>query len=393
MRNLICASWLVVLGMLAGCGGDVAFKAQDAGRIGWQIYWDTTAPLDPGETIVKLYRLDDTVYCMTSNNRAVAKDAMTGVTKWVASVAEPGKPVYRPVHARRTNLSEDIPGIRDVLAHKGAAEMFETVLFNTNGRLLVLNRTNGAIIRRMDLPFPVSSGGDTDGVFFYGGSVQGWFKAINIQSEVPTWTGDIGDMISAPVDVFEGVLYVAGQNGRFVAAKTALGGKIAWQRRFGGPITAAFHVDSRGCFIPCEDNRLYAVSMETQEPLWPAFVCQGPLRRDVQVGERTIFQQAAGDKFYAINIANGQARWHSAHGVDVLAVVSGEVYLRDFDNRLQVIDESTGVVRKTISMAGFDAFVPSTGAVGIWAASRDGRVVCLRPAAAGFVTKEMLEQR
>lgn len=394
MRNLIGLALVSVVGIMTGCAGDHAFGSRQAAHIGWQVYWDTPARLDEGETITRLYRVDEMLYCMTSNNRVIAKDAMTGITLWSATIDEPGKNVYRPVHAKNASVSEETPGIRDVLSPKKGSQ-FDTVMFNTNGRLIIIDRKTGAIIRRIDLNFPISAGGTTDGTAFYAGSVQGWFRAISIQQEVTLWTMDIGDMVSAPLEFYEGIVYVAGQNGRFGAVRSSgLKPEFVFPpRKYGGAISAAFHVGSRGCFIPCEDGRLYSMSLETQEPLWPAFVCQGPLRYDVQVGDRTVFQRAAGDKFYAINVANGQQRWTSHRGAEVLAVVGGDVYLRDIDNRIEVIDENLGTVKKAVSLEGLDLFVPSTSSVGIWAASRGGRVVCLRPASASFVTKEMLEAR
>jgi len=41
-------------------------------------------------------------------------------------------------------------------------------------------------------------------------------------------------------------------------------------------------------------------------------------------------------------------------------------------------------------MTGMEVFLPNTSAEGIWAATRDGRVYCLRPMSAGRLTIDKL---
>jgi outer membrane protein assembly factor BamB len=153
------------------------------------------------------------------------------------------------------------------------------------------------------------------------------------------------------------------------------------------------HVDSRGCFIPCEDNFLYAFTPDLSLKLWDhPFACKGPLRQAAQVGERTIFQRAEGDKLYAINLVDGQERWNLPQGLQVLAEVGTDTLVRATGNRLLLVDEILGTVKATAYLGGYDLFMANAADPVVYAAWHQGRVTCFRPLTAGRVTPEMLQR-
>jgi outer membrane protein assembly factor BamB len=163
-----------------------------------------------------------------------------------------------------------------------------------------------------------------------------------------------------------------------------------------GPVMTDLHVDSRGCFVPCGDNRLYAYDRLTGKPLWDPFVCQGALQTPVQVGEATIFQLAARDKFYAIDIGSGTQRWTNDRGRLIVAALKengNQVCMLDFSDNLHIVDEMNGqdTTKQTVVMSGFSAFAANAVAPAIYAGTADGRVVCIRTKSAGQLTRDMLK--
>jgi len=152
-------------------------------------------------------------------------------------------------------------------------------------------------------------------------------------------------------------------------------------------------VDRRGCFVPCEDNRLYAFDGLTGAELWEPFICQGPLRDPIQVGANTIFQYAHGDQFYAINLVNGKERWHKADPRLVMAATGGNVYLLDKSRNLLIVNEILGTVKASLPMTGMDVFARNTDASAMYTATRDGRVFCIRLLSAGHMTPDDLKER
>ena len=128
--------------------------------------------------------------------------------------------------------------------------------------------------------------------------------------------------------------------------------------------------------------------------LWDPFVCVGPLSQGVQVGEDTIFQYADRDGLYAINVANGRKRWHMPSTVPshVAGIIEGMVYVVDGGAaQLRIVDELLGKVADGIDLES-DLMVARNGLMpAVFIATPDGRVFCIRPAAAGRLTAEMLQ--
>jgi len=386
-RTLIVLAGCMVV---AGCAGDRG-RLQDGllaepllKKLDLEYYWQISLALEPKEVLTKLYVIDEHLYCLSNYNRLFAVDAMHGDWKWTYEVADPSHKVYRPVHGRRVAVTEEIPGIAGMMADNPLAGVkpVDAVMINTPSYVVVLNRKTGELLRKVQFALAANTGGATDGQRFYVGSAKGLYHAFGLQEAIRLWSLYTADVLTAPLEVYSEQVYVAGEDSTFRAARAADKGEKVWSKPLGGSVTAAFHVDQRGCFVPCNDGRLYAFVPENGADLWADtryFICQGPLERGVQVAQSTIFQRAERDKLYAIDLTKGTERWSMAQGLDVLAVIDGTVYLRDVNNNLLLVDEILGEVRSTVPLTGFDLFARNTAAEGAWVATRDGHLACIRP--------------
>ena len=407
MRGLVERFLVVAAGaaLLAGCAGqgrpvvrqewrglvppDVLAKAD------LQYYWHYKVDLQGGESLQRVYHLDENLYCITSNNRMLVLDALRGIPKWRFQVAEPGQTVFRPVHWDNMILPEKVSGMAEILDPRRVLKVapFNAVLINTLSRVFVLDRTTGKLIRTVEFPFAANTGGATDGAHFVVGATSGRYHAVRLLEAVPTWTKGTDDLLTAPVVHYSGRAYIASEDRTFRSTRISDWGVVEWTRKTGGPITAEFVVDKRGCFVPCEDNRIYAFSPLGGAELWRPFVCQGPLRDPVQVGLTSVFQYASQDKFYAVNLASGRLRWATPAGRLVLAVLDGNVHLLDSDLNLLIIDEIRGDIVSALPMTGFNLFVGNAMNPVIYAGTHGGRLVCIRPLGDGHLTPEMFKEK
>jgi outer membrane protein assembly factor BamB len=71
----------------------------DLGRLDLQRYWHLRLPLEPGEAVVRLALVDDSLYALTTSNRALSIHSKTGVLRWSNFVAEEGQTIRGPSHA------------------------------------------------------------------------------------------------------------------------------------------------------------------------------------------------------------------------------------------------------------------------------------------------------
>jgi outer membrane protein assembly factor BamB len=396
---------LVAVAGVSGCGGDADPWAKVVhpdvlAKADLQYYWKAMVDLQGGERIARIYRMDENVYCVTNKNRMIAYDAQRGLLRWSRQLSEEGRVVFRPVHADRVLISAKPLRIEEMTEETKRQPMpaFPAVMVNTETRLFVINRLTGEVHREIKLSFPANTGGCTDGRSYMTASTRGWIYTIHLDEavELPLFSPDV--MVSAPLECRAGIVYAGAVDGNLYARRlTAGGSEEAWKRKLSGPIMPAstdsslFQVTERGLFVPCVDNRLYALDPSTGVELWQLpFIAQGPIDAPVQLTRQTVFQYARRDSFYAINLGNGQARWSNPAAREVLSAADGAVYVRDASGNLLVIDEILGTVRQSLPMTGFDRFAANTTAPTIWVASSDGKLACISKTSLGRLRPEML---
>jgi outer membrane protein assembly factor BamB len=393
-------SWvnLLILGAVAmaaaSCTSPSGPLANNAvlGKADLQYYWQCKVPLENAESIDQIYKLDENLYALTDRNRLICLDAMRGMMKWSYVVAEIGEKVYRPCQADRATLSPKVPGIAEMLTNspdKSSRVTFKPVVINTLNRFVVLDRDTGEVMREVPLAGVASTGGATDGTYFWVGTTRGWCSCYLLQEGVLAWSMGTDSMLAASPAAFGPRVFLGGTDGSVRAAMAGHDFRAAWQRPIGGAVHAPLAVTDKACLVPCDDNRLYGFAPSTGLELWKQpFICRGPLRDPPQAGAATIFQYAKGDRFYAVNLVSGQKRWDSDSARAVLALIEKQVYLLDRHNNLQVVDEILGTVKTTLPMSGYDRYAANTVTPAIFIGSHDGHMACIRLISAGYLRPE-----
>lgn len=363
-------------------------------QVDLQYYWQVNLGLPRGETIEGVLLLDETLYCLTNRYNLYALDAARGLLKWTFQVAGPGQTVFLPTHVNGLRLSKQPATLEEMLNQQMPdTPPFDAVLINTLGELIVLNRETGELQRRIPFDFPANTTGVSDGKNFYCGSTGGRYYAIRMWESVQDWVFAANDMITSPLRYANNMLYVADESGTVIATRTGSSAHKVWTRKLEGAVTAPFEVTGKGCFVPCDDNRLYAFDPQNGQDLWlMPFVCQGPLYDAVQVGDELIYQYASGDRFYAINPGNGNQVWSVVEGRQVLMIAEGKIYLRCSGNRLMVLNNMDGTVIKMIPLTGWEMYASNVKDSGLYMVSKGGRVGCLRLQSAGQLTRESLRK-
>ena len=393
---------LVLASGLASCSSAPVGNQRFAGlaspeilaKASLQYYWDVPLTLDKDERILHLYRLDENLYAVTDQNRLAAIDASNGMLKWIATVDDPGQPIFRPIHVDSLALSEKAPSIGEMLGANRSASItpFNAVLINSINYVAIFDRSSGRLVRKMNFNSPATSAGACDGMMYVIASSRNWATCYRLNEAVQIWTEGLDGGVAAPVRNLHNRFYVGTDQGTFYGIQNlGQSPRLLWSLKLTGPCMSAFVADRRGCFVPCMDNRLYAFDPATGTPLWDPFVCQGPLAEPCQLTEKSLFQYAQGDRFYNIDVANGRMRWTSRDGRKVLAIMNDEAYVLDAANRLQIIDEMLGKPRTVIPMTGMDVFLANTAVPAIYAATREGKIICIRTADASVLTKEQLK--
>jgi outer membrane protein assembly factor BamB len=414
---MLAAAWCLTA---AGCDGQMwssSALTHDSvlAKADLANYWQLDLQLPPGEKIVKLILIEENLYCLTGSNWLLAVDAASGVRKWSHQVAEKGVTVFAPCHGTKVPIDPNLPGVVKVRVLPAPASLpaRDLVLINTPDYVMALDRMTGEEVRniRFDkyLPFSfvANTGGGCDGTFFYVGTTNGDVKSIRINEGVVAWSYQAGSIMSASPQCLAITggsprVYVATGDGDFAVLKSSplvstlwpLTGAKRWHD-MAGAVVAGLHVDDRAAFIPCLNQRVYALSLAGGEPLW-WFTTKGQLHDDVQVSENSVFQYSRGDMLYALDPSNGKSRWSMRQGRRVLAAMPDKgvpmAYLVDNTRNLLVVDEILGKIQVTIPLTGVNLFADNTSATAIYLGNSAGRLVCLRQIGAEHLTPDMLKK-
>ena len=405
------AKWLVVTvaAALGGCAAQANGPANDSrdlqskdvlGKVGWQYYWSMPRPsfFQGGESVDRIYRLGDAVFTLTNRNRLVAYEAATGRVRWSLEVAPADETVFEPVFVKDMSLHQTVPGLKTIVDSDTAplAPLFDALVIDTPYYAVVVNALTGKVVRDEGVStfkdINAGTGGCADGRRYYGVSSKGMCFAFDLDAGFRVWSFGGYSGVVAPLREYAGLIYLGNRAGEIMVGKADKDRNLEWMRTIPEPIVAPFAVGKRGLFVAGEQGGVYAFQAIGGTPMWEEpFRCQGRLVDPVQVSGRTVFQRAEDDALYAINLTDGKGRWTMKDGRRVLAIVGEDAFVLDGRRVLHVVNEETGKEKWALPLTGLDVFLSGTGGEGIWAATRDGRVVCLRPLTAGRLTLDKLE--
>ena len=367
--------------------------------VGLRYYWTLPLELDDYDRIDRLYQIDENVYGLTELNQLIGINAKTGVALWRHRVTTPGLTVFDPVHADQVPLTKEVVGIAGILDPSLAVDALpiDLVMVNTITGLTVLNRQTGEMMRSLeDVPFSfaANSSGTTDGESFFVGAASGEVVAMRYAEGIRGWRVTTDEMVTAPPTYYNDHVFVGSKEMgqyKFFAIRYTPDTSILWSQVIGGPIIASFYVGPRGCYVACDDMRVYAFDPLSGQYLWEQpFTCRGPGKRPIQVSDQTVFHYAENDRLYAIHLFTGEKRWDMIDGRQVLAVIEQDVYVLDKNRQVHVVDEMSGEVSATIDLSDYDLFVPNTTTPAIFVGQRGGLLRCIRRISDGHLTADDL---
>jgi hypothetical protein len=413
MRGLIkLLVLLIVSNVVIGCtsGQPTITAAQRAAKhaksvndAGLKYYWkssDLSELLPSGEKIARTYLLDENFYCLTTMNRFIAIDAASGTLRWNrwAHLAKPGVKVFDPVHISGVVISRDPLSRKAILQPKrfgNKTEIIDLVVISTRTNALVIDRKSGLVIRNIKFNFAAgaTAGVAANGSFIFAPDSRGWYHAIGLSNMLESWTLSVDAAINVAPRYVANKVVVASRDGHLQVASTVDTRKVLWGRDLSTEIDAPILATRTHIMVPCMDRLLHAFDTASGQRAWEAFDCKKPLRNQPQISEVSVFQYARGGEFYAINLVSGKLRWASKDARKVLAAIKSNVYLQDNNNRILLVDEILGDVKSSVQMPPNDLLTANTSAPGIYGASRDGNLYCLRRIDAGHITADMLQKK
>lgn len=331
-------------------------------------YWRAHVPLSQDEEVRDVFLVDDQIYLTTNRGFAAALHAPTGALRWNRQITTGGYRLTQPCHA----------GDRTV--------------FVTPAAIVQYSRLFGQPISQTELRFPAGSGPVSDGQLLYFGGLNRRFYSFALDQDFDTWKAATGAAFTQPAVLRGTSLYAVNSRGE-VFAWTAATKVLRWTTRLNVSITAAPVVTADGVFIAAQDQSLYLLDHEFGELRWRARLSSPLYAGPVVVGD-TAYQASEVDGIAAIETdvvgIEDRIRWVMPDGRRVLAADEKHAYVYTRSGDIAVVRVADGAVRATAAVPGFDLPLSGGEDLSILLASRDGRVVCMRPRGAKPLSSDAL---
>lgn len=342
---------------------------------GFRKHWQASLPLNPGEVVRNVVRLDDALYVTTSAGVLHAVKADDGLLRWSVRITESAFKVYEP------SLSHTASG-------------WGSVVVAATDATWVLDRFTGRELARWTLPFPPGSPTVMIGDTLLTGSANGRFYALKtdeFQARQPFKIWEVatgGPITSAPV-VFGGEnLLFASQDGVAYACR---GGdkSFLWSYRTGGPIVGTPAVDADGAYVASADRSLYKLSLANGTVLWRARL-QRPLNDGPIVVNGKVFQLSSREAMVVFDAETGAEAWRNAGAVKLAAHTSSGDILFTEDRRLVIASHETGEVLQTLDAPQVAETAANTLDHAVFLAAADGRVLCIHLSNTPYLTRQQV---
>lgn len=327
--------------------------------------WRAEPPLQKSDEVKSLHLLDDQLYVYTRDNRVVKISVAGGALQWMNEVTSP------------------LDILRPPLAIK------DTVVFPTASKLAIYNK-QGQLLRTMDIGHNMRSGAVAVGEMVFVGldySLGGRLAKIDSTREfaITRWELMTSAGVSAAPVFFGDTIYAAGEDGSVYALNEDRA--PVWSLpnnvfKTDGRVLADLKIDDYAVYVASTDSKLYALDRLSGKIRWQYFAGTALLDAPTITND-SVYQNIPGQGLSAITKSEGEfirkARWVVKDAKQFLSADDKYVYVELRDHSIAALDKATGELKFANQRRDLTVFAPNTKDGTIYAATKDGLVLAIRP--------------
>lgn len=364
-----CCFAAVSLPMMAFA--DPVLTGAELNRAGYSVFWEIALPVG-NDPVRNAYLVDENLYVTTRSGTIHTVHADTGLARWVQDLDHAVLRDRAPTHVRTTD---------------GGGP----VLFVTHATAHVFDRSDGTLIRRLELSFPAGGGGVADAYSMYLGSAGGEMLALRWSVELGgadlvRWHARVrGIVTSTPVMKFDRVYFVS--DGGVVYCLAAPSKALRWAYATGGVVAGGIHVDESGVYVASSDRMLYVLDPDTGERVH-IHQLPGALTDAPEVAMRTVYQYSDGDGLFAFDTDTRQALWQMRDARRFVARSADNVVLGSLSGGLIFADHSSGRVTHRTDLPDGTMVVRNDRDAVLYLVTPDGRILCAKPSGFPYLRRD-----
>jgi outer membrane protein assembly factor BamB len=233
------------------------------------------------------------------------------------------------------------------------------VYHSMDGRVFVLDRATGTLLRQFVIGSPIESSPIVRNGVDYFGAWNGRLYALDLRRHRLRWSRSLGAKITSSAAIAGNTLYIGDYGGRVWALSPATG-RTRWVRSVNGRVYGTPAVLRGRVFVPSSTGGSVTAFSTGGRYLWRvgtgAYVYSSP----AAWGNRVFFGSYNG-VFYGVSAASGRIGWRVATGGPIsgaAVVVDGVAYAGSFSHRIVGVDARNG---RVLLRFGHGNYVPVSG--------------------------------
>jgi len=319
-----------------------------------EILWENKLPIKEGESLERLFILDNRIYGLSDNNFMVSLNRTRGNVIFSISIAEVGLPVV-------------------------GLELYKDALFSVAGNKLVeINPESGAERSAKRLEFGISCPAARNSSYFYIAGTDRRMRTLRSEDKVQVFeTAAENDSMITSVVADEDFVVFATDAGDVISI-TPDRPKQLWRFSAADSIAWPIVADAESLFAASKDTNVYRLNVRTGKLVWK-YQSGAMLERGPRVTQKVVYQYVCNEGLAAIDRESGGLLWQLAEGVDLLAEADGKAYVITNTGTLVVMDNKKAKRLYCVNFAGVSRYAANVVDSKIYIAERDGRIACLKP--------------
>jgi len=375
-RLLACVLCLSLVGTAYGQFGrqSVLPSPRELERFGLERGWWSQATLNAGaDKLLHLSADEELVYAQSRTGILTAFDAETGERLWSRLLGAPEAPSF-PVATNSNQL-----------------------LLATGMNLYALDKFNGRLLWRLNLPTHPSTGPEIDEVQAFIGALDGTAYAFDLamirqlfqdqllpefSNLTVVWRYRAGGPITSPPVAAGGRVNFASEDGSLYSVNLD-DGNLRFQFQTNGPIQAPIGRNQDALFVASDDVRFFCINQIDGKLRW-TFVSGLPILKKPQIVGQQVFVAPERSGITALTVDRGKVMWRQTHATEFLAASSQSVYASDDTGNLLILSRYDGSMTGALPLREMSVRVNNDRTDRVYMATPQGTVLCLRESGSDF---------
>ena len=348
-------------------------------RFGLERAWWSQATLNvETDLLLHLTADEELLYAQSRTGIVTAFDAETGERLWSRLLGTPEAPSF-PVATNSDQL---------VLA--------------TGMNLFALDKFNGKLLWRLNLPTHPSTAPEINDLQVYVGALDGTAYAFDLAtirqlfedqllpdfSDLTTvWRFRAGGAITSPPVAAGARVIFASEDGSVYSVNLD-DGNLRFQFQTNGPIQAPMGRSQDALFIASDDVRFFCINLSEDNQLdgrlrW-TFVSGLPILKKPRIVGQQVFITPERSGMTALSVDRGKAMWRQTKATDFLAASDQSVYASDDTGNVLILSRFDGAITGALPLREMSVRVNNDRTDRIYLATQQGLIMCLREIGADF---------